>query len=49
MIVFEISNLINERPIVMESIDPYSMCPLCPNDLLLGRASSSTPNGSFDY
>ena len=49
MLVFEVANLLNERPIGMKSIDPLSMPPLCPNDLLLGRASSRAPSGSFDY
>ena len=49
MIVFEVANLLNERPIGMKSIDPLAMSHLCPNDLLLGRASSRAPSGSFDY
>lgn len=48
MIVFEIANLLNERPIGMKSSDPLSMGHLCPNDLLLGRASPKAPTGSFD-
>ena len=47
-IIFEISNLLNERPIGMKSSNPVKMDYLCPNDLILGRASSSVPPGSFD-
>ena len=48
MIVFEISNLLNERPIGLKSSNPAKMDYLCPNDLILGRAYSSVPPGPFD-
>ena len=45
-VMFEVANLLNERPIGMKpgydiSLGTY----LCPNDLLLGRASNKVPNG----
>ena len=48
-IIFEISNLLNERPIGMKSSNPVKMAYLCPNDLILGRASSNVPPGSFEF
>ena len=47
-IIFEISNLLNEKPIGMKSSYSVKMDYLCPNDLILGRASSRVPPGSFD-
>lgn len=46
-VVFEAANLVNERPIGLLSNDPNDGPYLCPNDILLGRASSSIPHGPF--
>ena len=43
----EIANLINQRPIGRVSTDPNKGTYLCPNDILLGRASSEIPQGPF--
>ena len=43
----EIANLINQRPIGRVSTDPNEGTYLCPNDILLGRASSEIPQGPF--
>lgn len=48
-VMFEIANLINQRPIGIKpgsDLDLGSY--LCPNDLLLGRASSIVPSGVFE-
>ena len=44
-VFFEVSNILNERPIGRHPTDPESY--LCPNDLLLGRATSRVPSGPF--
>lgn len=45
-VFFEIANLMNERPIrVKPGMDIELGTYLCPNDLLLGRASSRVPSG----
>lgn len=41
--LFEIGNLLNERPIGTKNCNPVEGTYLCPNDLLLGRASSRVP------
>jgi hypothetical protein len=46
-VIFEVANYINERPIGLKNNDPNEGSYLCPNDLLLGRASSSVPPGSW--
>ena len=38
--VFEIANLLYQRPVGIKSIDKVEMTHLCPNDLILGRAST---------
>ncbi|XP_033107228.1 uncharacterized protein LOC117109095 [Anneissia japonica] len=43
----EVSNLVNQRPIGRIPNDPDDGSFLCPNDILLGRASSRTPHGPF--
>jgi hypothetical protein len=43
----EIANLINQRPIGRVTTDPSEGTYLCPNDILLGRASSKVPQGPF--
>nr|XP_027223966.1 uncharacterized protein LOC113816133 [Penaeus vannamei] len=48
-VMFEIANLINQRPIGIKpgsDLDLGSY--LCPNDLLLGRASPIVPSGVFE-
>ena len=47
-ILFEIANLLNERPIGRHPTSPEGGAHLCPNDLLLGRATSRIPSGPFD-
>ncbi|XP_061184388.1 uncharacterized protein LOC133192391 [Saccostrea echinata] len=42
-VLFELGNLLNERPIGTKNCDPEEGTSLCPNDLLLGRASSRVP------
>ncbi|XP_068246822.1 uncharacterized protein [Palaemon carinicauda] len=45
---FEIANLMNERPIgIKPGMDVELGTYLCPNDLLLGRASNKVPSGSW--
>ena len=47
-VLFEVGNLINQRPIGTKSNDPNDGTYLCPNDLLLGRASTDVPMGEWD-
>ena len=46
-ILLEVANLVNQRPIGRLTNDPDDGTYLCPNDLLLGRASSHVPHGPF--
>ncbi|KAJ8036637.1 hypothetical protein HOLleu_20672 [Holothuria leucospilota] len=43
----EIANLVNQRPIGRIPTDPDDGRYLCPNDMLLGRASRDVPQGPF--
>ena len=43
----EVANLVNQRPIGWVSKDPDDGAYLCPNDMLLGRATSEVPQGPF--
>ncbi|XP_067029239.1 uncharacterized protein [Acropora muricata] len=43
----EIGNLVNQRPIGRVPNDPDDGKYLCPNDMLLGRATSEVPQGPF--
>lgn len=43
----EIANLVNQRPIGRIPTDPDDGSYLCPNDILLGRATSTVPQGPF--
>ena len=43
----EVANLVNERPIGRIPNDPDDGSCLCPNDILLGRASTRVPQGPF--
>ena len=45
--VFEIANLLNERPIGTKTVDPDQGSYLCPNDLLLGRTTLVAPVGQW--
>ena len=48
MIVFyEVANLVNERPIGRQPEDPDDGSYLCPNHLLLGRATPQILSGPF--
>ena len=46
-VCFEAANLVNERPIGRHPTSPDDGTYLCPNDLLLGRATSRVPSGPF--
>lgn len=46
-VCFEVANLVNERPIGRHPTSPDDGTYLCPNDLLLGRATSRVPSGPF--
>ena len=46
-IAFEVANLMNERPIGRHPTSPDESHYLCPNDLILGRATSRIPQGPF--
>ena len=45
--LLEAANLVNQRPIGRVPNDPDDGAYLCPNDILLGRASSTVPQGPF--
>ena len=47
-IVFEVGNLTNERPIGIKPVTYSEHTYLCPNDLILGRASQRVPPGPWD-
>ncbi|CAC5401371.1 unnamed protein product [Mytilus coruscus] len=47
-VLFEVANILNERPIGTSTSDPNEGTYLCPNDLILGRASSNVPVGHWD-
>ena len=46
-VFFESANLLNERPIGKHPTSPEEGAYLCPNDLLLGRATARVPGGAF--
>ena len=46
-VFFEIANLLNEKPVGKQLHDIEDGSYLCPNDLLLGRATSCIPSGPF--
>ena len=46
-ILLEVTNLVNQRPIGRIPNDPDDGSYICPNDILLGRASSEIPQGPF--
>ena len=45
--LLEVANVVNQRPIGRVPNDPDDGSYLCPNDMLLGRASSTVPQGPF--
>jgi len=46
--MYETANLVSERPIGKMNLDLSDGVYLCPNDLILGRATSRTASGPFD-
>ena len=46
-VLYEVANLLNERPIGRHPTSPDDGAYLCPNDLLLGRATSRVPSCLF--
>ena len=48
-VMFESAELVNERPIGRHPTEPDDGCYLCPNDLILGRSTSTIPQGEFDH
>ena len=46
--VYECAELGNERPIGKINLDIDDGSYLCPNDLILGRATARIPGGPFD-
>ncbi|XP_068739565.1 uncharacterized protein [Montipora capricornis] len=46
-ILLEVANLVNQRPIGWIPNDPDDGSYICPNDILLGCASSEIPQGPF--
>ena len=47
-VLFEVGNIVNERPIGKMPSTPEDGSYLCPNDLLLGRTFNKAPMGNFD-
>lgn len=47
-VLFEVSNLVNERPIGTNTGDPSEGSSLCPNDLILGKSSLRVSVGYRD-
>lgn len=47
MVLFEVANLINERPIGHHPRSSKDGSYLFPNDLLLGRSATRVPSGPF--
>ena len=45
--LLEIANFVNQRPIRRVPNDPDDGAYICPNDILLGRATSQVPQGPF--
>ena len=46
-LLFEAAQLVNQRPIGIKPKHPNDGTYLCPNDLILGRASPDVPQGPF--
>ena len=47
--LLDIANLVNQRPTGRISNDPDDGAYLCPNDMLLGRATAEVPQGPFKH
>ena len=47
--LLEVANLLNERPIGRIPNDPDDGAYLCPNDIILGRATNKVPQGPFRH
>ena len=47
-LLFEIANLVNERPIGKIPTTPQDGTYLCPNDMLLDRSFNKCPSGNFN-
>ena len=47
-VLLEVANLVNQRPMGRIPNDPEDGHYICPNDILLGRASSEVPQGPFE-
>ena len=45
--LLEVANLVNQRPVGRIPNDPDDGSYVCPNDILLGRATSHMPQGPF--
>ena len=49
MVMYEVANIINSRPIgIISGSDPEQPSSITPNDLILGRATADVPQGPFD-
>ena len=46
-LLLEVANVVNQRPIGRIPNDPDDGAYICPNDMLLGRASPQVPQGPF--
>ena len=46
-VMYECAQLVNQRPIGRHPTDPTDGRYLCPNDLILGRATPDVPSGPF--
>ena len=46
-VIYETAQIVNQRPIGIHRTHPDDGSYLCPNDLLLGRASPEIPQGPF--
>ena len=47
-VFFEVADLLNQRPIGVKTKHPDQGTYLCPNDLLLGRVTSTAPSGFIE-
>ena len=46
-VMYEVAQLVNQRPIGRKPSNPQECAYLCPNDLILGRSSTHIPQGPF--
>ena len=47
-VMFEVAQIVNQRPIGRKPTSPHEGPYLCPNDLLLGRSTASIPQGPYN-